>query len=175
MFSDPKNNVKQLYLTEGMSIADFGSGSGYYAIAASDIVGDSGRVYAIDIQKMLLQKVKNLAEQENKHNIDMLWGDIEQIGGTKLADASIDAAIIANTFFQVENKDNIIAEVLRTLKPKGKLMLIDWADSFGGIGPASGDVVVESKAKQLFTDGGFEFTNRFDAGEHHYGMIFTKN
>ena len=174
MFSDPKNNIKQLGLKEGDRVADFGSGSGHYVIAASEFVGGDGRVYAIDIQNALLQKIKNLATKENRYNIDTLWGDIEQLGGTKLADNSIDSAILANTFFQVENKHNTIAEVRRVLKPKGKLMFVDWADSFSGIGPAPENIVAESEAKQMFVNGGFEFINRFDAGEHHYGLIFIK-
>lgn len=174
MFSNPKDNIKQLQLTGGMLVADFGSGSGHYVISASEKVGDNGRVYAIDIQKSLLQKVKNLAEKENKHNIDILWGDIEQLGGTKLANNSIDAVIIANTFFQVENKHNIIAEARRVLKQNGRLMLVDWTDSFGGMGPAPENIVTESEAKNIFTENDFEFINRFDAGKHHYGLIFKK-
>lgn len=174
MFSNPQNNIKQLQLTEGMSVADFGSGSGHYVISASERVGESGRVYAIDIQKTLLQKVKNLAEKENKYNIDILWGDIEQLGGTKLRDSSMDAVIIANTFFQTENKHNTMAEARRVLKQNGKLMFVDWSDSFGGIGPSPESIVKESEVENMFTNNSFELINRFDAGKHHYGLIFKK-
>ena len=175
MFSDPKNNIKQLGLTEGMSVADFGSGAGHYTLALSQVLGDTGRVYAIDIQKTLLQKIKNIASTENRHNIDILWGDMEQVGGTKLADNSTDAVVLANDLFQVEEKNNVAMEIRRILKPGGKLMVVDWADSFGGIGPAGADIVVESTAKKLFEDIGLRFISRFDEGEHHYGLIFKKS
>ena len=174
MFSDPKNNIKQLHLTEGMLVADFGSGSGYYTIAASEAVGEDGRVYAIDIQKSLLQKVRNLLTKENKNNVNILWGDIEQVGGTKLKDNSVDAVILANTLFQVEDKYSVISEARRVLKQANKLMVVDWSDSFGGIGPQPKDIMQESNTKQMFTESGFEFINRFDAGAHHYGLIFIK-
>lgn len=173
MFSNPINNIKKLELSEGMKVADFGSGSGHYVMAASDIVGNSGRVYAVDIQKDLLKRIKNLAIKEGKNNIDILWGDIEQKGGTKLVDNFLDAVIIANTLFQTKEKNNTVTEISRVLKPKGKLLVVDWADSFGGLGPQPDDVVVESQARRLF-ETGFEFIERFDAGEHHYGLIFTK-
>lgn len=175
MFSDPKNNIMQLGLREGMSVADFGSGSGHYAIEASRIVGDGGRVYAIDIQQALVRKIKNLATAEHRGNIDVLWGDIEQIGGTKLRDESVDAVIIANDLFQVEEKDNVIAEAKRILKPKGKVLVIDWLDSFSGIGPALENIVRESEARELLLRNGFEFAQKFDAGEHHYGLISIKS
>lgn len=174
MFSDPKNNIMRLGLTDGMLVADFGTGSGHYAIAASEVVGNSGRVYAIDIQQALVKKVKNLAIAENRQNIDVLWGDIEQAHGTKLGDESVDAVIIANDLFQVEEKNNMINEARRILKPKGKVLVVDWSDSFGGIGPRAEDIVRESEARELFLGNGFEFMDSFDAGEHHYGLIFIK-
>lgn len=174
MFSNPKNNIMQLGLREGMLVADFGTGSGHYAVEASKIVEDNGRVYAIDIQQALVRKIKNIAARERIGNIDVLWGDIEQIGGSKLSDESVDAVIIANDLFQVEKKNNVIAEARRILKPKGKALVVDWSDSFGGIGPAPEDIVRESEARNMFSENGFEFVKRFDAGEHHYGLIFKK-
>lgn len=174
MFSDPKNNIKQLGLTEGMQVADFGSGSGHYVMAVSGVVGDRGRVYAIDLQQALLQKVKNMATEENRENIDVLWGDIESIGGTKLGDESVDAVIIANTLFQVEDKDTTIMEIRRVLKATGKVLVVDWSDSFGGMGPQSGDIIVQSKAKEMFIEKSFKFDKDFDAGAHHYGLVFHK-
>jgi len=174
MFSDPKNNIIQLGLSEGMLVADFGSGSGHYAIEASRIVGERGRVYAIDIQQALVRKVKNLVAAERRNNVDVLWGDIEQIGGTKLKENSVDAVIVANDLFQVKEKNNVIAEARRILKPKGKILVVDWLDSFGGIGPRPDDIVRESEARELLSRNGFELTQRFDAGDHHYGLIFTK-
>ena len=175
MFSNPKNNIKQFGLSEGMLVADFGSGSGHYTIEASRIVGEHGRIYAIDIQQALIRKVKNLAAAEHMDNIDVLWGDIEQIGGTKLGDESVDAVIIANDLFQVEKRNNVIAEARRILKSKGKVLIVDWLDSFDGIGPRPENIVKESVARELFSGNGFEFVERFDAGEHHYGLIFIKS
>jgi len=158
-----------------MHVADFGTGSGHYALATSQLVGDAGRVYAIDIQQALLKKVKNLTASERIHNIDTLWGDIEQPGGTKLEDGSVDAVIIANILFQAEERNNIIAEARRILKPKGKVLVVDWLDSFAGLGPKSEDIIRESEAREVFSGNGFEFVERFDAGEHHYGLIFIKS
>ena len=59
-FSEPKKNLERFGLEEGMRVADFGSGSGHYTLAASELVGESGLVYAIEIQQLLLKKVKNI-------------------------------------------------------------------------------------------------------------------
>ncbi|MEI6528747.1 MAG: methyltransferase domain-containing protein [bacterium] len=174
MFSDPQSNINQFMLAPGMRVADFGSGSGFYSLAAAKIVGDTGRVFAIDIQKDLLQKLKTGALQEHLHNIELMWGDLEHLGGTKLRESSIDAAIIANIFFQIENKESLCLEAKRVLKPKAKVMVIDWGGSYGGVGPMEKDVVSKLKMADLFQSHGFELEREISAGAHHYGLIFRK-
>ena len=108
MFSDPEKNIKQFGLGKGMHVADFGAGSGFYSFAAAQAVGETGRVYAIDVQNGLLTKLKNEAKNvRHLRNIEIIWADLEQVGGTKLKENSMDAIIAANVFFQLENKDNL--------------------------------------------------------------------
>ena len=52
---------------------------------------------------------------------------------------------------------------------------IDWTDSFGGLGPQPGHVVIESEATTLLTKAGFTCERTFPAGEHHYGIACRKN
>ena len=174
MFSDPIKNIEQLGLIKGMHIADFGSGSGFYSIAIADEVGVNGRVYAIDVQKDLLQKIKNEAKIKGLSNLEIIWGDVEKVGGTKIKDHSIDIIIIANILFQVPDKNNVCAEAKRILKNGGRALVIDWLDSFGGLGPRKEDIFLLSQAKDIFQKNGFLLNKEFDAGDHHYGLIFKK-
>jgi ubiquinone/menaquinone biosynthesis C-methylase UbiE len=172
-FSSPKDNVLHLGLREGMRVGDFGAGSGHYTRAASAIVGHSGKVYAIDVQEDVLKHLKLNTHDHHKSIIDAVWGDIEKPGGTHLRDASLDAVIIANTLFQVENRYGMLVELKRVLKQGGKLMLVDWAGSYGGMGPVPERVVTEHEAEEFFISGGFHKVKSFRAGPHHYGIIFT--
>ena len=174
MFSDPDNNIKQFALGPGMQVADFGSGSGFYSLAAAKAVAPTGKVFAIDIQKDLLEKLKNGARQNHISNIDIVWGDLEHLGGTKLRENSLDAIIIANLLFQMENKDALCLEAKRVLRPNARVLVIDWANSFGGIGPQEKDVVTKMKMTSLFQDHGFKLDREISAGAEHYGLIFRK-
>lgn len=172
-FSSPRENVLQLGLREGMKVADFGSGSGHYAKAAAAIVGHGGKVYAIDVQEDVLKHLKLNSHEHHQRIIETVWGDIEKLGGTHLRDASLDAVILGNTLFQIDNRDGLLVEAKRVLKSGGKLMLIDWAGSYGGMGPSSDRVVPEHEAEAFFISGGFHKVKSFRAGPHHYGVIFT--
>src|SRR5262249_46147823 len=135
MFSDPRKNLEQLALQPGSRVADFGSGAGFYALAAARFVGDRGRVYAIDVMKDMLTKLKNEAHRLHLHNIEALWGNIEKLGGSRLAPATVDVVLLCNTLFQLEHKHEVALEAKRILKPKGKVLVLDWKDSYGGLGP----------------------------------------
>jgi len=182
-FSEPRENVLQLGLREGMKVGDFGAGSGHYARAAAAAVGTSGKVYAVDIQENVLKHLKLNTHLAHRSSIDIVWGDIEKPGGTHLRDASLDAVILANVLFQIENQSGLLGEIRRVLKsgssPRcssgeaGKLMVIDWAGSYGGIGPTPEKIVTEHEAEAIFINGGFHKVKSFRAGPHHYGIIFT--
>lgn len=172
-FSSPHENVLQAGIREGMKVGDFGAGSGHYSRAAAAIVGHNGRVYAIDVQEDILKHIKLNAGDRHRSIIETVWGDIEKPAGTHLREASLDAVLLANTFFQVENRFGLLAEIKRVLKSGGTLMLVDWAGSYSGMGPTPDRVVTEHDAEAFFINGGFHKVKSFRAGPHHYGVIFT--
>ncbi len=174
MFSDPDKNLAQLGLVEGMKIADLGAGAGYYSIAAGRRVGTSGRVYAVEVQKDLLGLIKSSASAGKVHNIEAIWGSIDTIGGTKLREGLVDRAVLANTLFQIEQKDrdNLALEIKRILKPSGKLLVVDWLP---GSPLSPKNCLARSVAEDLFNKSGFALEKTFTAGDHHYGLVFVRN
>lgn len=172
-FADPLKNVLQMGLREGMKVGDFGAGSGHYALAAAKIVGDTGRVYAIDVQEDILVRLRDEAKRRGVKNLETIWADFERAGGTLLKDGALDAVILSNTLFQLERKKDAIAEIKRVLKSGGKLLVVDWAGAYGGMGPAPHHVVPEHDAEELFIGGGFHKAKSFRGGAHHYSILFT--
>jgi ubiquinone/menaquinone biosynthesis C-methylase UbiE len=174
MFSDPEHNIEQFRLSPGVSVVDLGAGAGHYSFAAAKAVGHDGTVYAVDVQKDMLDRMLADAHQHGISNIKAIWGNIETVHGTRLRDQSVDAVILSNTFFQVENKIGCLNEIHRILKSTGRFLLIDWSESFGGSGPQSSDVMLENVSKDLCEQNGFTYDSSIDAGAHHYGLIFRK-
>lgn len=174
-FAQPEKIVAQLPIRPGSIVADLGAGVGHFAIPISRMVGDKGKVYAVDIQKELIVTLGQQAQKANRHNIDIVWGDLERIGGTRLKDGLCDAVLIINTLFLIQDKDTFIEEVLRITKSGGDVYCMDWSDSFGGVGPDPRHVVTDEQARALFEQRGCTFQKNFDAGSHHYGMMFKKH
>lgn len=172
MFLKPEEHIEEFGLREGDSVADFGAGSGTYAFLAAEAVGETGKVYAVDVQREFLPNIKNGALARKLKNIEVLWGDFELPGGSGLRDETVDAVILANTLFQLEDKAGAARESKRVLKQNGKLIVVDWEDSFGNLGPAKEAVVKKNEAKDLFQKEGFLFVKEIPAGEYHYGLLF---
>jgi len=172
MFTNPAQNILHLGLKEGMRVADFGAGTGAYSKAVSPKVGYTGKVYAIEVQKDLVKKLESELKHWGLSNVECIWGDIERRGGTKIADHLMDRVIISNVLFQAEDKLGLIDETRRILKKDGEVLLIDWSESFGGMGPTSQNIVTEAMAREMFEKRGFKFGEKISTSAHHYGIIF---
>src|SRR3989344_1472458 len=179
MFTDPVKNLKAFGLRDDSIVADLGAGTGYYTLAAGAVV-PRGKVYAVEIVEDFLTTIKNKITEAHLNNIEILWGNIETLGGTNLGDNIVDAVIASNVLFQVEDKNKFIEEIRRILKSGGKVLLIDWSVE-NSPEPASEPTVVKLKgaipansARLMFEQKGFVLDRDIDAGAHHYGMILVK-
>ena len=174
-FTNPSDNIAALGIYEGMIIADLGAGTGAYTIPLAEKVGETGRVYAVEVQKDFLTNIKSAALAHGLKNIELLWGDIERLGGTKIKESSVDAVVISNVLFLAEDKSGLLREAKRILKTGGKLFLVDWSDSFNNLGPSSSMIVTKDAARALCEKEGFVLKNEVAVGEHHYGFIMLKS
>jgi SAM-dependent methyltransferase len=174
MFMDPAVMLAAVNLHATDSIADFGSGSGFVARAAAKFV-PQGSVFAIEINRDLVERLTREASDLHLANIHPIWGDIEIPNGSNLANESMDFVILSNILFQLDDKAGCVREVFRVLAPGGRVLLIDWSESFGGMGPAPHHVLTKEVAEELFTRAGFtKLSDSIAAGEHHYAILFKK-
>jgi ubiquinone/menaquinone biosynthesis C-methylase UbiE len=173
-FVDPQTVSTHFHIREGDAVADFGAGSGFFVEVLARLVGSEGRVYACEIQKELVEKIGTLVRTKGLSMVDPLWCDLEKEKGVKIADGVLDVAIMVNTLFQFDEKEIAIREVHRTLRSGGKFFVIDWSESFGGLGPQPQQVVSLGNAQALVESQGFVYERSYDAGDHHYGLAFRK-
>ncbi len=154
------------------TVADFGAGAGVFLSPLSQMVGEHGRVIACEIQKVLVDKLTAQARALGLSNVNALWCDIEKTGGIPLPAESLDGAILVNTLFQFEHKDIALAEIQRVLRTGALLHIIDWSESFAGMGPTPDMVVSKEDATALAEAYGFILEGEYPAGDHHYGLMF---
>jgi ubiquinone/menaquinone biosynthesis C-methylase UbiE len=139
MFTDPVKNLKMLHLREAEVVADLGAGTGFYTLAAGEMV-PNGKVYAVEISKDFLEVVKNKVRDAHLKNVHIIWGNIEKLRGTQIGDCIVDAVIVSNVLFQIDDKNDFLEEIKRILKPGGRILLIDWLKEKGFHSKIKGDL-----------------------------------
>ena len=173
-FLDPNKIVAAFGFERGEHVADFGAGHGFFAIPMARAVGGDGIVYAIDIQKSVLDIVRSRARAEHLLNIQPVWADVEAAGGSRIKDRYIDFVLIANILFQAADKQAVIREAHRILREGGRLALIEWNEAPAPLGPPAALRMKKSTAVELCRNAGFSTMEEFDAGSHHYGLLFRR-
>lgn len=157
-----------------MIAADFGAGSGFFTRALAREVGDTGQVWAVDTQRDLLSRIKTLAAAEGLTNVEVVHGDVEVVGGSNLPDNHFDFVVVANVLFTLSERGECAAEVRRVLKKGGRALIIDWMDSFGGLGPHKDHCLTGADARTLFENHGLTFVEEVPAGLYHWGFVVRK-
>lgn len=173
-FLDPGKIVMEFDIQEGMSVADFGCGTGYFTILLGQKVGKDGKVYALDVQEPPLDSVRAKAKAAGLENIETVRANLEVLGGSRLPDNSQGMVLLANILFQSTKKAEIINEATRVLKIGGSLIIIDWKRSAGGFGPPDELRTEQADMRALVSAEKFSFQKDIDAGSFHYGMVFQK-
>ncbi|MBI4114320.1 MAG: class I SAM-dependent methyltransferase [Candidatus Niyogibacteria bacterium] len=173
-FLNPDDIVREAQIREGMKVADFGSGAGFRVIPLARAVGREGKVYAIDIQKEMLEVVHAKIKDANLLHAETIQGDLEKPNGSHLKNDLLDHIVIANILFQVADKSAVAREAFRVLKPKGTTSVIEWEKMKGPLGPPIEHLADKTAVKDIFSSAGFTWEKEFYAGEHHYGLLFRK-
>jgi ubiquinone/menaquinone biosynthesis C-methylase UbiE len=119
----PKEILDSLGLQNGMTVADIGSGGGYFTLEFAKRVGTDGLVYAIDTNAKNLKFVKNKASNEGLTNIvPKLTG----ANGLDLAANSVDLFFLRNVFHHLTNPQEYCAQLKPILKSGGTIAIIDY-------------------------------------------------
>jgi SAM-dependent methyltransferase len=115
--------LRELGLRAGMTVADVGAGTGYYARRIVPLIGTSGTVFAVDVQPEMVRMLTELAKKAGLSNIKPVLGAVDNV---KLADSSIDLAIMVDVYHELEYPFEVMESIVRALKPGGRLVFVEY-------------------------------------------------
>jgi len=166
---------KKAEIKEGMSVADLGCGSlAYFSFPMLKMVGERGKVYAVDILKVILETIDRKIRLENISNMETIWTNLEIFKATKIASGSLDFSLLINTLHLSQKRADILRETIRMMKKNSRLMIVDWKETKLPFGPPPSDRVNVENLKKAGEKLGLRFDDDFSAGAYHFGLIFTK-
>ncbi len=117
----PKKILEEVEIKPGFRVLDYGCGPGGYIAGAAERVEKSGKVYALDIQPLALQRVQDIARKKRLANVETICSDCQ----TGLPDNSVDVVLLYDIFHMLSEPQAILAELHRVLKDDGTLSFSD--------------------------------------------------
>ena len=120
-FLPRRNILKEVGIRPGFYVLDYGCGSGSYITAAAELVGKSGKMYALDIHPLAIQMARSIASKKQLTNVETICSDCE----TGLPDNSVDVVLLYDTFHDLGDPNGVLEELHRVLKPNGILSFSD--------------------------------------------------
>jgi len=113
--------LNEVGLKPGYKILDYGCGSGSYINTLANMIGNSGKIYALDINPLAIQMVQRIVAKNQLANVETILSGCE----TGLPDESMDAVLLYDILHDLSDPDKIIKELHRVLKPDGILSVSD--------------------------------------------------
>lgn len=142
--------LQEAGIRPGDQVLDFGCGPGSYTLPAAQLVGDAGKIYALDLQPLALERVAQTAQQRGLENVYT----IRSHGPTALPAGTLDVVLLYDVFHLFSQPQTILAELRRVLKPGGRLSVNDHhlqdADIVAGI-TRSAEFVLAHKGRYTLT------------------------
>ncbi len=117
----PQETLKEVGITQGSNVLDFGCGPGGHTLAAAEMVGDCGKVYGLDINPIATKRLAKLAFNNGYLNVETITSGC----ATDLQDSSVDAVLLYDIVHGLEDKNQILKELYRVLTGEGTLSVND--------------------------------------------------
>ncbi len=172
-FINPQNVVAQMGLKTGQVVADFGSGAGYFATAAAKMVGNTGTVYALDVQQSKLTATFSSASQQGFKNVQIVQADLDQ-PIKEIADGSCDGVIMASILHEVKDRAMLLQNAYRILKTGGVLLAVEWKAQHTIFGPSLEKRIAEDELEAELAKLGLHKVKSIPADMFHYALVFQK-
>jgi len=164
---NPELVLNALSLASGMTLADVGSGPGFYTLPAAKRVGPAGRVYALDVDPKMLDLLRERAVADSVANIECLVSSEVML---PMPDAAVDAALVANVLHETPEWVQLLGEITRVLRPEGALVVVEWRKEQTEMGPPLAERLTYEEVEGALQAAGYDAIEPFEVGPYHYGV-----
>lgn len=169
-WQQPERIMDELGLFTGARVADIGAGGGWFTVRLARRVGPSGKVYAEDVQRQMIESIDRRVRREGLTNV-------ETVLGTSLdpkLEEGLDAVLVVDTYPQLDDPVTMLKHVAKALGPNGRLGIVDFKKDKLGPGPAMDerlepDVIIRDAARA-----GLRLHAHHTFLRYQYLLVFTR-
>ena len=161
----PEISFESLGLREGITFMDIGCGYGFFTIPAAQIIGEKGKVYAVDIDAASIDHLKREAAEKGLQNI---YTEVAEAEETVFCRECADIVFYNTVLHDFRDPAKVLRNANAMLKPSGKLVNIDWKKKPTAFGPPLQIRFSEEQAAYLLRQAGFAIQSVKDLESDFY-------
>ncbi|TCK66647.1 methyltransferase family protein [Winogradskyella wandonensis] len=163
--------IKNLDIQPNDILADIGAGSGYHVFKMAPLA-KNGKVYAVDIQKEMLDAIKQENKRQKLNNIVLLQGTEKS---TNLPEDAIDKILMVDVYHEFSFPVEMLASMKKALKPNGEIYLVEYRAEDDNVPMKRLHKMSEKQAIKEFEAAGFKFLKNISNLPWQHCMIFIKS
>jgi ubiquinone/menaquinone biosynthesis C-methylase UbiE len=164
--------LEALEIRPGSTVCDMGCGNGFYSLRIAKLVGEHGKVIAVDIQREMLELLKDRARDERISNIDTVLGTVVD---PKLPPNSIDLMLLVDVYHEFSHPEQMLAAIRKSLKPDGRLALVEFRAEDPKVPIKPLHKMSKAQIMKEFPPNGFKLVDEFDKLPWQHLMFFQRD
>ena len=168
---DCKTMLAALKVKPGDTVCDLGCGNGFYTLKLANLVGDKGRVFAVDIQREMLGLLKDRAAEEKVTNIEPVLGTLVD---PKLPAGSVDLVLLVDVYHEFSHPEQMLAAIRKSLKPTGRIALVEFRAEDPEVPIKPLHKMSKAQIMKEFPPNGFKLVEEFDKLPWQHLMFFQR-
>ena len=165
----PEQIMDALGIGDGSVVADLGAGGGF-TVRLAKRVGPNGIVYAEDIQPQMIEAIQRRVQREGLRNVQTVLGAADH---PSLPREQLDAALMVETLYEVEDRLSLLGHVRAALKPGGRLGVVEYRTDGGGPGPPREQRLPTSQVVRAAEAAGFRLVRQESFLPYQYFLVFA--
>jgi cyclopropane fatty-acyl-phospholipid synthase-like methyltransferase len=168
---DCSTMLKQLGLRPGMTACDMGCGNGFYALRMANLVGNDGRVLAVDIQPEMLRLLQARAAEAKITNVELIHGSVVD---PRLPPGKVDLILCVDVYHEFSHPEHMLKAMWKALAPGGRLVLVEFRAEDPKVPIKPLHKMSKKQVLKELPPNGFKLTRAFDDLPWQHMMFFER-
>jgi arsenite methyltransferase len=168
-YQKPNDVMDVLALKPGEVVADIGAGSGYFTFRFSNALGVSGKVYAVDVSRDMIDYINRRTQETGAKNVTTVLAAADD---PLLPDASVDRIFICDTWHHIENRPQYLVRLKKVLRAGGQIIMIDFQKRDLPVGPPVDMKIAREDLIQQMESSGLRLVQEYTFLPYQYFLVF---
>ena len=169
VWQKPAEVLDALKIAPGSVVADIGAGGGYFTEKLANRVGPAGRVYATDVQDIMLRKLRERVVRQRLTNVTVVRAEYDD---PKLPHGACDLAFFSSVYKEIDQRPAYMSKVGVALAKGGRVAILEYRPETDAPGPPRQYRLAESQVIAEMEAAGFVLLERFDFLPREYFLVF---